>query len=357
MSFIKKVITKILIIIKTIFIKINFFALKHRLKKTNQKKIWFIATPIYRNLGDYAIVFAQYKLLDDIGLKDNIIELTRFEYEVLRNKLKKIVKKGDLIIIDGGGNIGTLWIEEEMKMRDIVQRFKDNPIFIFPQTAFFDDTKYGKNELNQSINIYNNHENLTVFCRDIDTYNLFKSKFNRVQSIYVPDIVMYIDNLPKENKEKIVLLNIRDDKESIINTGIVDSTKQLFKDKGFDVKESSTISKCSVNRRNRKKLLMNKLNEYSKAKLVITDRLHGMIFSAITGTPCISLDNKSHKVKNCYIWIEHLKFIKYCNSMNQFKNSIMNIEKLMDTDYIYNFKPNEDYFNTIKEKVLYEYNK
>ena len=44
---------------------------------------------------------------------------------------------------------------------------------------------------------------------------------------------------------------------------------------------------------------------------MITDRLHGMVFCAITGTPCIVLSNNHHKVKGTYEWIKHLDYIKY----------------------------------------------
>ena len=33
----------------------------------------------------------------------------------------------------------------------------------------------------------------------------------------------------------------------------------------------------------------------------MTDRLHGMIFSVITGTPCIVFDNFNSKIKNAYM--------------------------------------------------------
>ncbi|MFB8735822.1 polysaccharide pyruvyl transferase family protein [Bacillus sp. SL00103] len=35
---------------------------------------------------------------------------------------------------------------------------------------------------------------------------------------------------------------------------------------------------------------------YVKAQVVVTDRLHGMIFCAITKTPCVVLRSFDHKV-------------------------------------------------------------
>lgn len=101
------------------------------------KCVFFISTPTHGNLGDHAIVLAQYQLFEQLGAEKNIVEITRQQYERYRSYLQSIIKPEDLIVIDGGGNIGTLWPEEETKMRDIITRFPDNPIFIFPQTAFF----------------------------------------------------------------------------------------------------------------------------------------------------------------------------------------------------------------------------
>ena len=52
-----------------------------------------------------------------------------------------------------------------------------------------------------------------------------------------------------------------------------------------------------------------KLLEFSRAKLIITDRLHGMIFAALAETPCIALDNLSKKVSGVYQWISYLDYI------------------------------------------------
>lgn len=46
--------------------------------------------------------------------------------------------------------------------------------------------------------------------------------------------------------------------------------------------------------------MLNLLNEISQLDIVITDRLHGMIFCYITGTPCIVFDNDNHKISETY---------------------------------------------------------
>jgi len=47
------------------------------------------------------------------------------------------------------------------------------------------------------------------------------------------------------------------------------------------------------------------LNDFSSSKLVVTDRLHGMVFAALAGTPCVVMGNCNYKVKGIYNWIEN----------------------------------------------------
>ena len=50
----------------------------------------------------------------------------------------------------------------------------------------------------------------------------------------------------------------------------------------------------------RKSVIVNKLKEFAGAQLVITDRLHGMVFCYLTNTPCIVFSNYNHKVLGTY---------------------------------------------------------
>ena len=63
------------------------------------------------------------------------------------------VKPNDVIIIDGGGNMGTLWINEEYKMRKLSKHIQIILSSLFPQTAYFDNSEEGNRELSESINV------------------------------------------------------------------------------------------------------------------------------------------------------------------------------------------------------------
>lgn len=334
-----------LLILLNIFIKTNYI----RAKKG--KCIFFISTPNHRNLGDHAIVYAQWQLFRDIGADGYAIELSRTDYEKFRASLSKfIIKKGkDIIIIDGGGNIGTLWPEEEHKMRDIVSRFKHNPIYIFPQTAFYEDSEMGKAELEKSINTYNSHPDLTIFCRDSDTYSLVRHHFTNVKSYYTPDIVMYLNQTCDATRTDTCLLCFRDDKESISNNERKETTIAFLNSNNYFFSETTTIASVNVNKANRYKLLHEKWREFASAKMVVTDRLHGMIFAAITGTPCLALDNVSHKVRNGYVWIRHLGYVLFCDNDSQIRNQLNKLDKISEKSFSYSKEQIEDNFHLIKE--------
>ena len=78
---------------------------------------------------------------------------------------------------------------------------------------------------------------------------------------------------------------------------------------------------------------MKKLREISSARLVVTNRLHMMIFAAITATPCIAIDNLTHKVLGVYQWIKPLPYIKLIENINDFQSILDELLKLDKCEY------------------------
>ncbi|MGH2097437.1 polysaccharide pyruvyl transferase family protein [Aerococcus urinaeequi] len=74
------------------------------------------------------------------------------------------------------------------------------------------------------------------------------------------------------------------------------------------IKESDTHlgDKIVLDISKRDNIVMDKLKEISKHELVITDRLHGMIFAYLTDTPCLVFDNNNHKISQTYdTWLKN----------------------------------------------------
>ena len=132
----------------------------------------------------------------------------------------------------------------------------------------------------------------------------------------------------------------RADKEKVLSNDEVNKIKDIIlaKFKGENIKYIDTVLPGKFSFHKGKKKLFELLNEISHTKLFITDRLHGMIFAAITGTPCIALANSSGKVKGVYDWISkenvYVKFAKDSEDVERLLNSI-------DFNKYYHYKNNE----------------
>ena len=105
-----------------------------------------------------------------------------------------------------------------------------------------------------------------------------------------------------------------------------------------------TVDSRIISFKARNKHLNNKLDVFLKAELVITDRLHAMIFSTITHTPCIAYDNLSRKVSGVYEWIKALPYVKIINS-----DSTVTLSDINETRRVCNAVTTEDVFLQLQE--------
>lgn len=316
----------------------NTYILKIKEKlKQNPKSIFLVLTPEHGNLGDHAIASAETKMLSEMNI--NYIEIT----DVQLNKLTKCkllnIMNGYPIVINGGGNMGTLWFDAEMTHRRIIKSNPKSPIFIFPNTIYYENTEWGNVEFNNSIKIYNKHKNLHLYARENISYEIMNNAYENVS--LVPDIVLSLNECSIKYDRKGCLLCLRNDREKTLtdkqNKSIRLQLKKIF---GNDVHDTDMVVKGGVSVERRDLALHCKYAEFAKAQLVVTDRLHGMIFAAITGTPCIVIGSKSHKVFGCYEWLKDLGYIRFIESTTQIKeayNSIPDKEYCYDNSYLQHY--------------------
>lgn len=337
---------------KIVFIK-TFSKQIKAVQKKNEFCIVFIATPGHGNLGDQAIVYAQERFFTDHGFKNYIVEIESTKYENYSKEIKKYIRNNDLIVIDGGGSMGTLWPEVEYKMQNIVNNFPENPIFIFPQTIFYTDDNNGRRELQQSIESYSEHKNLHICAREKASYNFMKKVYPTVDILFIPDMVLYLNDIQVNNPRNGALLCMRNDKEKQLNNNKIKNIIRQLEAKGLKIKDEPTVIMEGVPKKKRVLKLNEKWDSFSRAQIVITDRLHGMIFAAITGTPCIAFNNSSGKVGNVYQWIKNLSYIHFISDDSNISEVIENLLNCNNNKYDNTeLKPYYDnLFNAIKESM------
>lgn len=286
------------------------------------KRAFLFCAADYGNLGDHAIAEAEHRFMrQHYG-----IELCEIPCATQRNYmhlLHSVIDKDDIIIISGGGFLGSLWINGELNVQQILREFPYNRIIIFPQTMYWEE---GQEELlDISKQCFKGHVGEIVICaRDYTTYNKMNIYYEGCRILLAPDIVLSADwkNDFCKKSRKGAFLCLKDDKESVLS----DKEKEKIEIKVHKYVDSISSFKTDLNKAiyeaSRISELRKVLNVVSGAELIITDRLHGMIFSYITNTPCVVLKGLSHKLEEGYMWISETPFIEYANSTDELEECI-----------------------------------
>ena len=279
-------------------------------------RIIIVATPTHGNLGDQAIVYSEKKAIKTICPKYSIIEIENGAFLKCKSIIKKLVKPADIIIIDGGGNLGTLWAWEDDKISDIIETFKQNKIIVFPQTMYYDMSESAIERIEKNRMVYAQAKNITFLLRDQVSFDFFTRTFSEIKAKLCPDIVLFLKQR-KDLERKEILLCLRSDREKKVTEQEVSHLKESMVERGISIVETDTVIKKQVRAYNRKRELHKKWNEFSSAKLIITDRLHAMIFAFITGTPCIAINNSSKKVEGTFQFINGCNYIRMADSLQE----------------------------------------
>ncbi len=336
---------------------------KREITSVHRKKgqaIIILATPVHGNLGDHAIVYAEKCLLTDQGLGDRVIEVAGFDYALCKKEIRRYISNQDLILIDGGGNLGTLWPWEDDKISEIISSYRNNPIVVFPQTCFYDGSPSAQERLVRNKSIYASADNLLIALRDRASYVFCRTHFNEKQFVLVPDIVLYLYgkiHLPISSDRVGILLCFRTDLERTVSQEELIKLKAYLRQQKMTFKETNTVLNYDVDRFSRQRELNKLWTQFASARLVITDRLHGMIFAAINGTPCLALDNVSRKVSGVYEVASGLEQVKICQDIS---DVMAHIPYYMKKNYLLGITipRNDNYLlleNFIKEHIQDQY--
>lgn len=301
------------------------------LPKAKKRAFLFLAAD-YGNLGDVAITYAQKHFIKQYLPTYEIVEIPYTKVLNYMKVLKHQIKKEDIVTIIGGGNMGDTYESFERLRRLVISTFRNNPVICFPQTMDFTDTKYGRASKKESIKVYSHHKNLYVFAREEASYHKMKESFHRTPIFLVPDIVL---SLPKQEynlSREGIGLAIREDKEKGDNSEKIEQIVKQIKIQEENIEKLDThIGNEKFVYSKSESYLKNFWKQFASKEIVITDRLHGMIFCYLTNTPCIVFDNINHKISQTYqLYLKDERFITLITEQTkeQIQEEIDNLRKM-----------------------------
>ena len=307
-------------------LKLRILLLKNRLfpkikvGRSSEQHIWFFLAADYGNLGDVAITKAQHEYLQVKFHGAKVVEIPISQTINLLYPIKKVVKPTDIVTVVGGGNMGDLYDDIEFLRQQVIKLFPENRIISFPQTFYFTETSFGRKRLHEAVSVYSKHRSLLLLARDSRSYDLMRSHFFKNEIKLAPDIVLSLAYKSNVDRKRIALLCLRDDKErGALNVSNLESLKSYLKSNYDSIEHTDTqIDDMLIKRDGGDKYLDLLLDKFSSASLVVTDRLHGMIFAFITRTPALVFDNSNGKISSTYPWIKDCGFIHLVNEDTDF---------------------------------------
>lgn len=278
-----------------------------------KKRIYLLCEPKHANLGDQAQLMCTLKWLNEnypeykvvcIGIMFGAFDYTiKSRLQTFTRLLKflylKITIRRDDIFV---GHSGYFFIDHHigwLTYAFFIRYFPKHKMIILPQTINF----YSPVAKQMAINAFSSKSNLTLLCRDEVSFDKAKKMFGKTKLLLFPDIVTsLIGTMHFNNKREGILLCARNDVEAFYSKDELLNFLNRFKCKRKEITDTTiSVSKKEMAKK-RNQLILEKIKYFSTFQIVITDRYHGTIFSAIASTPVIVINSADHKLSSGVNW-------------------------------------------------------
>lgn len=296
---------------------------------TFKKKVWLFSVPSHPNLGDQAQLMCTEKWIKENYNGYKIIEMEHllspfphFNMKVLALNvdfwqhiiLKMVIRKDDVFI----GHSGYFFVDHHggWYSYDYLLRYWTNKFIILPQTVNF----YAPVVKQRVSKDFGNKRNLTLLCRDEVSYNNAKGMLGTTNLLLYPDIVTsLIGTREYKSLRNGILFCMRDDIEAFYSPADIDGLMQRFGNIRKEKIDTTLHISEKEMKLHRDRLINTMIEKISTFEVVITDRYHGTIFSAIASTPVVVINSADHKLSSGVKWFpkEFGLNVQFANSLEE----------------------------------------
>ncbi len=290
----------------------------------NKRIVYLLDVPTYLNLGDQAIGYAERCFFETFFSDAEIVEIEGYMVRFYLPFIHRNVKDKDIVVHIGGGNFGDLYPAIENNRLQTIKKLKNHRVIIFPQTIYYTDSEVGRICLAAMQRVIANHPDVQIVAREKTSFD-FARKMFKAEVMLAPDIVLFLDERRIDQRKGILMCMRNDDeKEGNVDAFVKEKLERL----GFSYTKTDTIGAKTFPISERKEVLNSKWDEFRKAQMVVTDRLHGMIFSVITGTPCLVFTNNNFKIRSFYdTWLRDVTYVEFLEDVSELEEKIHSMLK------------------------------
>lgn len=268
------------------------------------RNVHYIDIPVHNNVGDLLIFEGTLEFIrnNKIRVKNYISEFTLHD----RN-----IDTDDVLLMHGGGNLGDLYPHHQQVKEHYLRKFPRNRIIILPQTAHFQSTQNYK-DIGK---LFRQHNDLHICLRDEKSFELAKELSDKLYRL--PDMAHQLYPLMAESKsspEGTLVIGRTDDEKGNLDFQSILGVHtdwpeiiQTFNDviTSFRAKQKSyrkyKLTRFTANPSSQKwiqivaQLTSLSADYFAKYEKVVTNRLHGHIFSCLLNIPNVVVDNSYGK--------------------------------------------------------------
>jgi len=290
--------------------------------------------PYYTNVGDTLIWQGTLDYLKQLPYK--CLGMTN-----AKGNTDYKISKSTVILLQGGGNFGDLWVLHQNFRKEIIARYPDNPILILPQSIYFEK---GQNQ-EEDAEFFKNYPNVTISVRDKCSYAILEKHYPCNKHLLLPDMAFCMNIKPYRQKniinESSSLFVKREDKElsSEIFFSIVPETavvkdwlscgsnnlnKWRSKMERYAQRVDAILGtsiKLNVSDFFWQKLLKKRQIQYaidflSPYEHIYTTRMHAAILSVMLGKKDITLFDNSYGKLSSFVktWLQDVDGLKILGS-------------------------------------------
>lgn len=289
---------------------ITLSKLKSIFKHSDKPRFILMLTPTHGNLGDHAISMGELKLIEELCPDMQVIEISELLYAACKKDLKTLIAKQDIILIQGGGFFGSLYPESHGARREIVDNFRNNKIICLPVSIYYSADKEGYEALQKDKKVFSLNRQITLMARDEVSFVLAKKEFIKTEVLLTPDCAVALatdDFIPINEREGVVFVWRRDGEKVIDNSVLPKILRKLPKETKYEIIDN--VAKKRFNENTRSAAVYQQLAKIGAAKVVVTDRFHGVVFAAITHTPVIAFPSMDTKITSGIKWFSDLPYV------------------------------------------------
>lgn len=262
--------------------------------------------PNIRNVGDSAIWLGELAYLARRNVRQLAYASTMHDFSA--EDLDARMSTGP-IFIHGGGNFGDVWIAHHTFREQILRRWRGRPVIQFPQSIHFSSQA----RVDETARIIATHGNFTLLVRDLESQEFAQRHFD-CRVILCPDMALCIGALQGVVQPDIpVLAMLREDREQVGAHDLAAvrglPVEDWIHEPWLPIRVAKTLGAASklgtldsirmrsgwFNAAARQRFNRG-IRQISRARILITDRLHVHILSLLLGRPHAVLDNSYGKI-------------------------------------------------------------